>query len=550
MLEKVIENWTSRLDYIRASRGSHMPGIIFKIHLQIKQNENIVNKINKYKNERKYSLHINEETYVTPPHSQISEDQNVLPQIVIENRCELREILSHYDSFFSKDKYDVGQLRVEPQRIILKSDLPIHLRPYRTSPIQGKEIKGQVEKLLQAGLIKESTSPYSAPTDECQKAFEKLKESLITKPILHLYDPDLTCHVFVDASQKSVGAVLKQPDASNALHPIAYHSRTLRDYEKNYAITELECLAIIEALDKFYYYLHDRKFLIHTDHAALWLKNVKNLKGRLFRWSLKLNMYDYEIKYFKSSTNIEAYMLPRRLDAHHLQHSSHLLDINEIKTPQMNDNLCGPKYYEVNDVLIKKFLRNYIIKHLLTTAHHSETNGKNERVKQSLVTRLKCKVNALSTKIPWTKLLDQVCNEYNSTPHSITKYPPAYLLFGLLLYQSSIDQNIYYEPVDEARELALQRTIDYHIKNKIRYDAHCIEKKFNPGDLVYEEFQYPNTRKLSFLFSGPYEIIKQCSEVTYEINKPNSLAKKNFQIVHISKLRCFYSLDNLKLSHE
>ncbi|GFX95731.1 uncharacterized protein TNCV_4886571 [Trichonephila clavipes] len=31
MLEKVIENWTSRLDYIRASRGSHMPEIIFKM---------------------------------------------------------------------------------------------------------------------------------------------------------------------------------------------------------------------------------------------------------------------------------------------------------------------------------------------------------------------------------------------------------------------------------------------------------------------------------------------------------------------------------------
>ncbi|GFV13536.1 uncharacterized protein TNCV_67391 [Trichonephila clavipes] len=32
MLEKVIENWTSRLDYIRASRGSPMPEIIFKIY--------------------------------------------------------------------------------------------------------------------------------------------------------------------------------------------------------------------------------------------------------------------------------------------------------------------------------------------------------------------------------------------------------------------------------------------------------------------------------------------------------------------------------------
>ncbi|GFV93629.1 hypothetical protein TNCV_1989411 [Trichonephila clavipes] len=28
MLKKVIENWTSRLDYIRASRGSPMPEII------------------------------------------------------------------------------------------------------------------------------------------------------------------------------------------------------------------------------------------------------------------------------------------------------------------------------------------------------------------------------------------------------------------------------------------------------------------------------------------------------------------------------------------
>ncbi|GFU21527.1 uncharacterized protein TNCV_3827341 [Trichonephila clavipes] len=31
MLVKVIENWTSRLDYIRASRGSRMPEIIFKM---------------------------------------------------------------------------------------------------------------------------------------------------------------------------------------------------------------------------------------------------------------------------------------------------------------------------------------------------------------------------------------------------------------------------------------------------------------------------------------------------------------------------------------
>ncbi|GFU14488.1 hypothetical protein TNCV_3251231 [Trichonephila clavipes] len=36
MLEKVIENWTSRLDYIRASRASPMPEIIFKIKKLVK----------------------------------------------------------------------------------------------------------------------------------------------------------------------------------------------------------------------------------------------------------------------------------------------------------------------------------------------------------------------------------------------------------------------------------------------------------------------------------------------------------------------------------
>ncbi|GBO26269.1 hypothetical protein AVEN_238822-1 [Araneus ventricosus] len=187
----------------------------------------------------------------------------------------------------------------------------------------------------------------------------------------------------------------------------------------------------------------------------------------------------------------------------------------------------------------------------LTTAHHPQTNGKVERVNQSLVTRLKCKVNSTSTKAPWTKLLESVTNEYNLTPHSITKYPPAYLLLGTLPYDSPIGQNSYYEPVNEARNLALQRTIDYHNRNKIRYDARFVDKKFNPGDLVvYKEFHYPNTRKLSSPFSGPYEIIKQCSEVTYEINKPNPLTKQATQIVHISKLGCFHSPDKLKLSHE
>ncbi|GBN69077.1 Transposon Tf2-6 polyprotein [Araneus ventricosus] len=287
------------------------------------------------KNKQNISLHISECKQINSHCSQTTEDQVNPPQSVTENKCELRkevkDIIKNFDSVFSKDKYDVGALRVEPQRIVLNSDLPISL-----NQLLKKDVKFNWK-------------------NECQDAFDKLKETLTTKPVLNLYNPDVTCHVFVDASQKSVGAVLKQPDASDVLHPIAYHSRTVKDYEKNYAITELECLAIVDALDKFYYYLHGQKFVIPTDHAALvWLKNVKNLRGRLFRWSLKLSMFDYEIKYQKGCTNIEADMLSRHPVSHHLQHAVHLLDINEIKTQQKNDNLCGPKYHEVKDVIVIK----------------------------------------------------------------------------------------------------------------------------------------------------------------------------------------------------
>ncbi|GBN91865.1 Transposon Tf2-9 polyprotein [Araneus ventricosus] len=170
----------------------------------------------------------------------------------------------------------------------------------------------------------------------------------------------------------------------------------------------------------------------------------------------------------------------------------------------------------------KRFLRNYNVKHLLTSSHHPQTNGKCERVNQSIVTKLKCKVNSSPTKIPWTKLLEEVINEYNLTPHSVTKFPPAYLLFGTLPYSPPLTQNQFYPSVEEARKLAKQNTIKYHEKNKIKYDARFIDSPFKAGDIVmYEELNYPNHRKLSPVFSGPYEIVKKLSDVNYEITKPN-----------------------------
>ncbi|GFY17041.1 hypothetical protein TNCV_1088171 [Trichonephila clavipes] len=160
-----------------------------------------------------------------------------------------------------------------------------------------------------------------------------------------------------DASKTAISCILKQQKPNGNQHPIAFHSRRLRNYEINYTITELECLAIIDSLDKFHCYLHGSHFTVHTDHNALvWLKNFKNPTGRLFRWSLKVSMYDFDIKYKKGSTNVEADILTRNPIAYHIINTppEPLLDINEIGHFQNIENTSAPKCFKRDGVFVVK----------------------------------------------------------------------------------------------------------------------------------------------------------------------------------------------------
>ncbi|UYV64966.1 hypothetical protein LAZ67_3002583 [Cordylochernes scorpioides] len=149
-------------------------------------------------------------------------------------------------------------------------------------------------------------------SDACQQAFETLKQSLTTQPVLHLFQEGLPCQLYCDASTQGIAGILKQVYPNNQIHPVKYYSRALRPHEQNYTISELECLAIIESVEKFRIYLTGTKFTIFSDHHALqWLKSIKNPTGRLFRWSLRLYAYDYEIRYIKGIQQYEADLLSR-----------------------------------------------------------------------------------------------------------------------------------------------------------------------------------------------------------------------------------------------
>ena len=108
-------------------------------------------------------------------------------------------------------------------------------------------------------------------TDEHQTAFDRLKESLTTAPVLVCPDWSKPFTLQTDASQERLGAALSQPGEQGE-QIVAYASRSLTKAERNYSTTELEYLAVKWGIWKMRDYLEGYHFTILKDHLSLkWL---------------------------------------------------------------------------------------------------------------------------------------------------------------------------------------------------------------------------------------------------------------------------------------
>lgn len=161
-------------------------------------------------------------------------------------------------------------------------------------------ISAPITELIK-GRVKKQTITWNANADEC---FETLKSLLVRSPILGSPDFDKPFNIQCDASNLGLGSVLTQGDGENE-KVIAYASRTLNKAERNYTVTERECLAVIFGITKFRPYVEGTHFTVYTDHySLLWLTNMKEPTGRLCRWSVKLSQFDFSIKHRKGKHNV------------------------------------------------------------------------------------------------------------------------------------------------------------------------------------------------------------------------------------------------------
>jgi len=109
-----------------------------------------------------------------------------------------------------------------------------------------------------------------------------------------------------------MGAVLEQQGEDGEWHPVMFWSKTLKPAERNYSGPERECLAVVQAIKQFRHYVYGSQFTVYTDHNALkWLQTVKEPTGRLQRWILALQEYNFEIKYRRGTENATGAELDR-----------------------------------------------------------------------------------------------------------------------------------------------------------------------------------------------------------------------------------------------
>ena len=149
-------------------------------------------------------------------------------------------------------------------------------------------------------------------SNDCQIAFDRLKEALTQSPILAYPDFTKEFTLATDASDEGLGYVLGQVQDGREV-VIGYAGRKLLPAEKNYSVTEREALALVAGIRHFRSYLYGVHFKVFTDHSAVrWLMQLKEPSGRLARWALLLQQYDFVIIHRAGHSNGNADALSRR----------------------------------------------------------------------------------------------------------------------------------------------------------------------------------------------------------------------------------------------
>lgn len=179
------------------------------------------------------------------------------------------------------------------------------------------------------------------------------------------------------------------------------------------------------------------------------------------------------------------------------------------------DQLLVDQYPALNSRKMRRFLKVHKIKLINTSVDNPSSNGINERVNQTLINIIRCKLNCdSSTRVGFRRLIEEAVVEYNMTEHSVTGYSPKFLLTGVQTKVSPFEDDL---NLNDSRVKAFENTISYVMKNKSSLDANRKDRSIEIGDLVYVESENKlNRSKMDELRNGPVKVLDKLSPLIYK----------------------------------
>ena len=150
-------------------------------------------------------------------------------------------------------------------------------------------------------------------TPDAEMAFNTLKQSLITSPILAYPVKGRTYYVDTDACNFAMGAVLSQRDEHDKEHPIAYMSKTFTGAQRNYCIWRKEFIAVVKALKTFEPYIIGQDVIVRTDNVAVTrMMKMENLNAQSANMVAYVDQLNVKIKHRKGREHIVPDALSRK----------------------------------------------------------------------------------------------------------------------------------------------------------------------------------------------------------------------------------------------
>jgi putative transposase len=131
-----------------------------------------------------------------------------------------------------------------------------------------------------------------------QQAFDNVKATIAKEVTLPYPDYSKEFEIYTDGFKKQLGAVITQKN-----RPIAFFSHKLTEAQQKYSVTEIELLAIVEALKEYRGMLWGQKIKVYIDHQNLMRDALGLNSDRVYHWRLLLEKYSPEIIYIKGIHN-------------------------------------------------------------------------------------------------------------------------------------------------------------------------------------------------------------------------------------------------------